>query len=190
MSHEEVLDKFSRGFSIKEIGDNIHDLARLEPHLKSIHNKHCCCECGGYLIHINPGVTVCKVCFVEEYEMVPGFIEEIWRYQKTSHSRRRWFVNKVGEFSDRRHVRTLADDFARVTSALEARGMIGGKGSGRNVSRYEYYIIRLCSRRAIKPKSTPKDVKTPEIRSRLDDELFVAIYPILGWDNDCACSYY
>ena len=51
----------------------------------------------------------------------------------------------------------------------------------KNVSRYDYYIIRLASRKCAKLIKTKK---------KFDDRLFGTTYPILGWDKNCYCPYY
>ena len=173
--HDEILDKFSRGFTLQEIAENIEDLSKLTITPKQ-YNRHTCDECGTDLIHIDNGVTTCKRCGVTDYELIPPYIDEIWKRKRTTHSRKRWFLNKVNEYVDRRYVSILTDDFVKVVNAMESLELI----KGRNVSKYTYYIIRLCSRRDIPLIKQAKDVKTAEIRNKFDDVLFGQVYRTLG----------
>ena len=65
---------------------------------------------------------------------------------------------------------------------------------GRNVSRYNYYIIRLCSRRGIPLNCHLKDLIESKTKEKFDDRLFGIIYNKLGWDSEaakkCECRYY
>ena len=61
--------------------------------------------------------------------------------------------------------------------------------TGRNVSRYNYYIIRLCSRREI-PLNYLKDLIESKTKEKFDDRLFNIIYNKLEWDKDSNCPYF
>ena len=60
----------------------------------------------------------------------------------------------------------------------------------KNVSRYDYYIIRLASRVGAKLIKKPTDLTHSETRDAFDDRLFGYVYPSLGWDKNCKCPYY
>ena len=62
--------------------------------------------------------------------------------------------------------------------------------NGWNVSRYNYYIIRLCSRRGNPLKCYLKDMADSKTNKIFDDGLFGIIYSKLGLDKDCNCLYY
>ena len=61
--------------------------------------------------------------------------------------------------------------------------------TGRNVSRYNYYIIRLCSGRGIPLNYHLKDLIESKTK-KFDDRFFGIVYEKLEWDKDCNCSYY
>ena len=60
----------------------------------------------------------------------------------------------------------------------------------KNVSRYDYYIIRLASRKCAKLIKKPNDLVHIKTKKKFDDRLFGTTYPILGWDKNCYCPYY
>ena len=62
--------------------------------------------------------------------------------------------------------------------------------NGKNVSRYNYYIIRLFNRRGIPLKCHVKDAAGSKTKKMFDGHLFGIIYRKLGWDKDCNCLYY
>ena len=52
---------------------------------------------------------------------------------------------RLKECIDSRYINIIIDDFEKVLDVMRKEKLI----SGRNVSRYNYYIIRLCSRRGM-----------------------------------------
>ena len=102
------------------------------------------------------------------------WIDNIWlKYKKKSvHSRNRWTYKKLCRCVEDQCIDHICDDFIKEEKLI----------SGRNVSRYNYYIIRLCSRRGIPLKCHVKDM--------VDDRLFGVVYPQLGRDKYCNCLYY
>lgn len=61
---------------------------------------------------------------------------------------------------------------------------------GHNISRYNYYIIRLCSRRNIQLLKEIPDMKNSKTRHKFDDNLFGVVYKELKWDTKYDCPYY
>ena len=60
---------------------------------------------------------------------------------------------------------------------------------GRNMSRYNYYIIRLCGRRGIPLKCYVKDMANTETKKMFNDRLFGIVFSKLGWESK-NCLYY
>ena len=87
---------------------------------------------------------------------------------------------------DSKYINIITDDFMKVLDVMREKKLI----SCRNVSRYNYYIIRLCSRRGIPLNCCLKDLIESNTKKVFDDRLFGVIYKELGWDKKCICRYY
>ena len=178
MSTVMVFKKWIQGFTAEEIAlalshDNLdalqleHEKINRKTKHPMIQDAYVCEYCKGDILYYDNAI-ICGVCGVIDYNLVSEYIPEIWRYKKTTHSRRRWFLNKLKDYVDSKYARILVDDFMGVVSILESRELI----KGRNVSSYIYYIIRTSSRRNIPLIKQAKDVRTTEVRNRFDDALF------------------
>ena len=62
--------------------------------------------------------------------------------------------------------------------------------TGRDVSRHNYYNIRLCRRRGIPLNCHVKDFIESKMKNKFDDLLFGIMYKKLEWDKHCSSSYY
>ena len=93
---------------------------------------------------------------------------------------------RLKECIDSRYINIIIDDFEKVLDVMRKEKLI----SGRNVSRNNYYIIRLCSRRGIPLNCHLKDLIESKTKNKFDDRLFGIIYKKLEWDKDCNCPYY
>ena len=70
----------------------------------------------------------------------------------------------------------LVSDFHKIVSVLREEGLIK-----RNVSRYDFYIIRICSRKRIQPRELTKgeglsDLKNGKTRCRFKEQLYGTVY--------------
>ena len=53
------------------------------------------------------------------------------------------------------------------------------------MSKYDFYIIRIYSRRQIKPRGALgvlRDLKDGKTKYRFEEQLYGTVYPRLGWD--------
>ena len=115
-------------------------------------------------------------------------IENIWmKYKKkTVHNRSKWTYKRLWEFIDNKYINIIIDDFEKVLDVMRREKLI----SSRNVARYNYYIIRLCSRRGIPLNCYLKDLIESETTEKFDDRLLGIIYTKLEWDKDCNIPYF
>ena len=66
----------------------------------------------------------------------------------------------------------------KVVTVLRSEGCVK-----KNVNRYDFYIIRLCSLLHIKLKNAPRDLKSGKTMRTFERNLYGVVYPELGWDN-------
>ena len=118
--------------------------------------------------------------------MVSEWVDNIWMNRKKSvYIRSRHIRNRLEKYVHHTHIRYVFEDFLIVVKIMVVYKLIS-----KNVSRYDYYIIRLSSRiNAILIKK-PKDLVHRKTRKIFDDRLFGRVYPLLGWDKNCKCRYY
>ena len=69
-------------------------------------------------------------------------------------------------------IRLVVSDFHKIVFVLRKEGLIK-----RNVSRYDFYIIRICSRKRIQPRELTKgeglsDLKNGKTRCRFEEQLY------------------
>ena len=143
ISDDYLLELLHQGYDIDEIASGEYIK---EPKRQRIKGYYCY-ECKKHRVKVQDGFYTCTTCGETEYGHVENFIPEIWMKNKSVHSRKRWFVNKVREFVDSKYIGMISHDFMSVVNVMIKHHLIKGK----NVSRYEYYIIRLASRRNINP---------------------------------------
>ena len=93
---------------------------------------------------------------------------------------------RLKECIDSRYINIIIDDFEKVLDVMRKEKLI----SGRNVSRNNYYIIRLCSRRGIPLNCHLKDLIESKAKKKFDERLFGMVYKKLEWDKDCNCPYF
>ena len=82
--------------------------------------------------------------------------------------------------------RAVIDDFCRVVETMREGGML----DGRNVSSYDFYLLRLCSLRGHDVSEKVCDIETLKIRKALEDRLFGRVYPRLYLPRPNNCKYY
>ena len=80
-------------------------------------------------------------------------------------------------------IRLILSDFHKIVFVLRKEGLIK-----RNVSRYDFYIIRICTRRQIQTREPRKgedvrDLKDGKTKCRFEEQLYGTVYPKLGWDR-------
>ena len=93
---------------------------------------------------------------------------------------------RLKECIDSRYINIIIDDFEKVLDVMRKEKLI----SGRTISRYNYYITRLCNRRGIPLNCHLKDLIEFKTKNIFHDRLFGIVYKKLEWDKDCNCSYY
>ena len=89
------------------------------------------------------------------------------------------------ECIESQYINIILDDFMKVLDIIRKEKLI----TRRNLSRYNYYIIRLCSRRGIPLNCALKDLIESKTK-KSDDRLFGIVYKKLQWDKDCSCPYF
>ena len=98
------------------------------------------------------------------------------------HSRLKWFEKKmVGRVHSSQHAR-IRSDFKWVLRCMESNNLI----VGRNLTRYEFYLSRLCNRNGVALKDPRKD--PPKVNA-LEDQLFGKVYLLLRWTGE-GCHFY
>ena len=107
------------------------------------------------------------------------------KYKKTVHNRSKWMYKRLRECIDRRNI-NIIDDFEKVLDVMRKEKLITGK----NIARYNYYIIRLCSRTGIPLNRHLKDLIESETKNKFDERLFGIVYKKLKWGKDCNCPYF
>ena len=105
--------------------------------------------------------------------------------KKDMYIRSRHIRNRVRKFVHHKYQSSIVSDFLDVIRIVTQQNFIK-----KNVSRYNYYIIRLASRKCAKRIKKPDDLVHIKTKKKFDDRLFGTIYPILGWDKNCHCLYY
>ena len=147
-----------------------------------------CYKCNtDRLLDQDGGYYVCQVYGeVGGYKNQESFIPQIWRKQRSEHKRNKWFAKVLRRYVNQRDVSILFNDFMKVVVELKKNKLIK-----KNISRYDYYIIRLATRRGIKLLKSSNHLKeNSNIRVKFDDLLFGIVYRELGWDKNCNCPYY
>ena len=180
----EMFDALCKGYSLDEIASGSYKDVKQPKHS----GVGFCDDCRIDKIIVDEGVYVCPECGETEYGYVNEWDDEIWKHKKSLHSRYLHFRKQMiaGRYIESRYISMIADDFIRVVSVMIEHDLIKGK----NVSKFAYYVIRLCSRRGIELESLVKDMKASKTRRVFDSRLFGEVYPLLGWDQDCGCPYY
>ena len=79
--------------------------------------------------------------------------------------------DRVEKYVNPKHCRSIVSDFIEVVAIKIKHKMIK-----KNVSRYDYYIIRLASRKGAKLIKKPTDLTHSKTRNSFDDRLFGAHY--------------
>ena len=141
-----------------------------------------CNDCNMKRI-VADGYYMCPKCGIitDNYLANGGeWIENIWmKYKKTIHNRSKWMYERLHECVDSRYINIIVD-------IMRKEKLI----SDRNVARYNYCIIRICSRRGIPLNCYLKDLIESKMKYKFDDQLFGIVYKKLEWDKDCSCLYY
>ena len=118
--------------------------------------------------------------------MVSEWIENIWLLRKNSISiRSRNIRSRLKKYVHHSHLHYVFEDFLKVIDIMTKHGLIK-----RNISRYDYYIIRLSSHINALLIKKRKDLVHNKTRKILNDRLFCRVYLLLGWDKNCECRYY
>ena len=186
----DALEALCFGFKFEEIVENIDDLpAPYNKGKKGEYGKYgeiYCSKCEIELKIID-GIYICDVCgTVGDSVMVSEWIENIWlRRKKSIYIRSRNIRSRLEKYVHHSHLRYVFEDFLQVVDVMTKHRLIK-----RNISRYDYYIIRLSSRINALLIKKPKDLVHSKTRKIFDDRLFGRVYPLLGWDKNCKCKYY
>ena len=102
--------------------------------------------------------------------------------KKITHTYRKWIWKRLRDRSvaSYNEIRLILSDFHKIVFVLRKEGLIK-----RNVSRYDFYIIRICTRRQIQPIEPRKgedlrDLKNGKTKCRFEEQLYGTVYPKLG----------
>ena len=146
-----------------------------------------CCQAPDE-VDTNEGTVCrsCNKCLQPLYES--GWCEGRTADTKTVHDLRRWMQLCIEKHELARiPARAVIDDFCRVVDVMREGGML----DGRNVSSYEFYLLRLCSLRWPAVGEKVPDLKTKKTREAFEDRLFGRVYPKLHLAADPNnCKYY
>ena len=187
----DALEALCHGFKVEEIVDNIDDLPALYNHgeIKEYgeNGERYCTKCEIELRIIDDGLFICDE-YGEVYDsvMVSEWVDNICLHRKKSiYIRSRNIRNRLEKYVHHSHLLYVFQDFLKVVDIMTKHGLIK-----RNISRYDYYIIKLSSRINALLIKKPKDWVHSKTRKIFDDRLFGRVYPLLGWDKNCKCKYY
>ena len=156
LCEEDLLDLLCHGYDIDDIASGAYKAKH-----EGIDNSKCD-KCDGDIIHPEAGVNTCKKCGRTEYGFVSDWVDNIWLYKKSVHRRDKWFHNNVRDIMTSDEANNITSDFIDVVNVMTRNGLI----KGRNVSRYNYYIARLSSKRGISVSIV--DMKDSKVRSKFD----------------------
>ena len=84
-------------------------------------------------------------------------------------------IKKLRECVENKYINIITDDSMKVV-VMKKEKLI----NGRNVSRYNYYILRLCSRRGITLECHLNDLIDSKAKNKFDNRLFGVVYKKLG----------
>ena len=183
----DVLEALCNGFKFEEFVKNIDDLPALYKEAKEgKHGEKYCTGCKLELKIID-GLYICEECG-EEYGsvMFNDRVDNIWMHRKKSvYIRSHNIRSRIKKFVNHSHLWSISEDSLKVVDIMTKHGLMK-----KNISRYDYYIIRLSSRISAILIKKPKDLVHRKTRKIFDDRLFGRVYPLLGWDKNCRCKYY
>ena len=133
------------------------------------------------------GIYNAIVCgTVGDSVMVNEWIENIWLHRmKSIYIRSRNIRSRLEKYVHHSHLRYVFEDFLKVVDIMTTQKLIN-----KNISRYDYYIIRLASRIGAILINKPKDLVHRKTRKIFDDRLFGTVYSLLSWDENYKCKYY
>ena len=128
-------------FTFDEITKNIDKLDSLYKNEEKHTKDNICTECENEYECIN-GMFACVNCGeVEDYEMIPEWVENMWlNWKKSQYIRSRHIRARVEQNVHANYCSSIVSDFMEVVEIMIKHKMIN-----KNVSRYDYYIIRLAS---------------------------------------------
>ena len=138
------------------------------------------CCLTALVVDTNEGTVCrsCNKCLQPLYEA--GWIEGVTVERKTVHDPRRWMQLRIEKHElTRIPARAVIEDFCRVVVTMREGGML----DGRNVSSYDFYLLRLCSLRGHDVSDKVRDIKTKKTREAFEDRLFGRVYPLLYLPN-------
>ena len=106
-------------------------------------------SCGDYQV-VDADGLVCPSCGVRHFTLVnerPGKFD--WMKKKSIHSCSRWMSKLLQDRSivNINDIPIIVSGFPTIVVALQEAGF-----AKKNVSRYDYHILRVCSRRGIKSR--------------------------------------
>ena len=173
----DTLEALCYRFKFEEIVENIDDLPALynrENGKKKQYPENYCKKCK-IEMKIIDGIYISDKCGrVGDTVVVNEWIENIWMCRKKSiYIRCRNIRNSIETYVHKIHVRYVFEDFLKVADIMIKYGLIK-----KNISRYDYYIIRLCSRINAILIMKPKDLVHSNTRKIFNDRLFGRVYPI------------
>ena len=104
-------------------------------------------SCGDYRV-VDADGLVCPSCGVRHFILErPGKFN--WMKKKAIHTYRRWMSKRLQDHSivNINDIPIIVSVFSKIVGALQEAGFVK-----KNVSLYDYYILRVCSRRGIKSR--------------------------------------
>lgn len=118
------------------------------------------------------------------------FIKNIWLRNKSQHSRTSWMQKRLqNKDVPWNIIPVICNDFNDINRIMMTEMML----KSRNLSKYDYYIIRIISKNQLGDKVDIKifrDLKEGGIKDTFDNRLFGKVYPKLGWDVDSICPHF
>ena len=105
--------------------------------------------------------------------------------QRSEHCRVRWFKRLMRNHIHSSHWNLISHEFQEIVRCMESLRLL----EGRNLVKYSFYLIRLCSRNGVELRTPLPNLKTKKALNTLEDRLFGKVYVELGWSGT-GCEYY
>lgn len=151
-----------------------------------------CDECEKGRMKVPYGY-VCSECGTTYYAFDDTmYVERVWLHRKSKHSRARWMEKRVKSkvpMVPHGDLNLIVCDFKLIVDTIISESL----SKGANLTRYDYYIIRIVSRNRLDGHvkiSLFKDLCAGKRRDEYDDMLYGKVFPALSWDCGCSCPMY
>lgn len=183
MDEQRLMRAVLDGYTIDEI---LNCAKQKDPTQNKLNDTTYCYNCSNHRTPIEDGVFSCNKCGETTYGHVNNFIPNVWMYKKTHHSYSKWLgklltgKRLVSEDS----IPIVIEDFILIVSALKRNKLIA-----KNVSKYNFYILRICSRRGIELIGKANDLISGKTKERFERNLYGVVYKDLGWDGQGDAYY-